>query len=363
MTYLLAIGTRKGLWLARSEDRRSWTVDEPHFLMEEVHSTAIDTRGGKARLFAGSKNWHWGPTLLFSDDLGKTWSEPEKGSVRFHIDDEASVEAIWQIAPDTAGRAGVVWAGSQPSALWRSDDGGESFSLVRALWDHPHREKWEPGFGGQAIHTVLPHPADDQRVLVAMSTGGVYTTDDGGDSWRASNQGIKAYFFPEGQQFPEFGQCVHKVARDAVDPERLFAQNHHGVYRSDDGGSTWTSIADGLPSDFGFPVVTHPSEPETAWYVPLVADGHRFPPNGALKVWRTDDGGKSWTDASAGLPQTDFYNAVMRDAFSSDGSDGPGLYLGARDGTVFASPDGGESWVEVVRHLPDVLSVRAAELS
>ena len=362
MTYLLAIGTRKGMWLARSDDRRSWTVDEPHFLMEEVHSVAIDTRGGRTRLFAGAKSWHWGPTLLYSDDLGATWSEPEKGSVRFHIDDDASVEAIWQIMPDVAERPSVVWAGSEPSALWRSDDRGESFTLVRGLWDHPHRKTWEPGGGGQAIHTVLPHPDDDQRVLVAMSTGGVYLTEDGGGSWRPSNQGIKAEFLPEGQKYPEYGQCVHKVARDRVDPERLFAQNHFGVYRSDDGGASWTSIADGLPSDFGFPVVTHSSQAETAWYVPLVADGHRFPPDGALKVWRTSDGGKSWTDSSAGLPQSGFYAAVMRDAFSSDGADDPGLYLGARDGTVYASPDGGESWTEVVRHLPDVLSVRAAML-
>lgn len=360
MTFLLAIGTRKGLWLARSDDRVSWQLDGPHFSMQEVPSSAIDARGGRVRLLVGTKSWHWGPGVVHSDDLGATWSEAEKGAVRFPDGFDAAVAAIWQLHPDTADRPGVVWAGSEPSALWRSDDGGETFELVRGLWEHPHRPTWEPGFGGQAVHTVLPHPVDDDRVVVAMSTGGVYITSDGGASWHASNSGIKAYFLPD--PWPEYGQCVHKVARDSTDPDRLFAQNHHGVYRSDDGGASWTSIADGLPSDFGFPVVTHPDAPSTAWVVPLVADGERFPPEGALKVWRTADAGTSWVDTSAGLPQP-FYAAVMRDAFSSDGvADAPGLYLGARDGSVYASPDAGESWVEVARHLPDVLCVRAAEL-
>jgi hypothetical protein len=361
MTYLLAIGTRKGLWLARSDDRQGWHLDGPHFPMQEVPSCAIDLRREPARLLVGTKSWHWGPGVLHSDDLGATWSEPEAGAVRFPDDADAAVANIWQLYPDTAERPGVVWAGSEPSALWRSEDGGETFTLVRGLWDHPHRPTWEPGFGGQAVHTVLPHPGDDQRVLVAMSTGGVYVTNDGGESWRPSNSGIKAYFLPD--PWPEYGQCVHKVARDRIDPERLFAQNHHGVYRSDDGGESWTAIADGLPSDFGFPVVTHPARPETAWVVPLMADGERFPPDAELQVWRTADGGGSWERTSAGLPDG-FYASVLRDAFCSDGvADAPGLYLGARNGSVYASADGGESWVEVAHNLPDVLCVRAAQLS
>jgi hypothetical protein len=360
MSALLMIGTRKGLWLARSEDRREWEIDGPHFLMQEVPACAIDTRGDRVRLLAGTKSWHWGPSVVHSDDLGTTWSEPERGGVRFHEDAGESVEAIWQLRPDTADRPGVVWAGSEPSALWRSDDGGETFTLVRGLWEHPHRPTWEPGFGGQAIHTVLPHPVDDARVLVAMSAGGVYVTDDGGESWRPSNTGIKAYFLPD--PWPEYGQCVHKVARDPIDPARLYAQNHHGVYRSDDDGASWTSIADGLPSDFGFPVVAHPSAPSTAWVVPLVADAHRFPPEGVVQVWRTSDAGESWHRSAAGLPDG-FYAGVMRDAFASDDDvDSPGLYLGARDGSVFASADAGETWGEVARHLPDVLCVRAAVL-
>jgi photosystem II stability/assembly factor-like uncharacterized protein len=362
MTVLLMIGTRKGLWLAHSDDdRRSWKLDGPHFLMQEIAACAVDTRAGAVRLLAGARSEHWGPSVFHSDDLGSTWTEPGGGAVRFPPAADDAVRAIWQLRPDSAARPNVVWAGSEPSALWRSDDRGETFALVEGLWDHPHRPTWQAGFGGQAIHTVLPDPTDESRVLVAMSTGGVYVTDDGGTSWRPSNTGIKAYFLPD--PWPEYGQCVHKVARDAAQPQRLFAQNHHGVYRSDDRGASWTSIADGLPSDFGFPMVTHPSRAGTAWVTPLVADGERIPPEGALRVWRTTDAGESWASVSSGLPDSGFYVAVMRDAFTADNvEDSAGLYLGARDGSVYASPDEGETWSEVTRHLPDVLCVRAATL-
>jgi len=363
MTVLLMIGTRKGLWLARSDDdRQSWKLDGPQFLMQEIPACAIDTRGPTPRLLAGARSEQWGPSVFHSDDLGASWTEPEGGAIRFPAEADAAVAAIWQLRPDTAGRPNVVWAGSEPSALWRSDDGGQTFALVDGLWDHPHRPSWEPGFGGQAIHTVLPHPTDDSRVLVAMSTGGVYVSGDSGKSWEPSNTGIKAHFRPD--PWPEYGQCVHKVARDSADPERLFAQSHRGVYRSDDGGSSWTSIADGLPSDFGFPMVTHPAQPGTAWVAPLVADVERVPPEGALRVWRTTDSGESWTSVSSGLPEAGFYAAVMRDAFTADDVAGStGLYLGARDGSVYASADEGETWREVARHLPDVLCVRAAVVS
>ncbi len=325
--------------------------------MQGIYATCIDTRGPQPRLFVSGTSEHWGPGVYYSDDLGRSWTETQGAAVRFPADLGDSVERVWQIQP---GRdEGVVYAGTQPSALFRSDDRGESFSLVRSLWDHPHRPEWGAGFGGQAIHTIVPHPGDSDRLTVAMSTGGVYRTSDGGESWAPANRGIKAYFFPD--PWPEFGQCVHKVASHPNRPDRLYAQNHHGVYRSDDAGEQWISIAEGLPADFGFPIVVDPHDPDTVYVFPLVADGERIPPGGRARVWRSRDAGQSWSESTAGLPDR-FYAAVMRDAFTTDQADPVGLYVGARDGSVWGSIDSGDSWTELADHLPDVLSIRAAVL-
>jgi photosystem II stability/assembly factor-like uncharacterized protein len=354
---LVAIGTRKGLWLARSSDRQDWQVSGPHLPMVEIPSVAIDTRAGH-RVLVGARSEHWGPTVQRSDDLGATWHEPEGGAMVFPADTGAALERVWQIAPDP-GRPGVVWAGAEPTSLWRSEDGGESFSLVRGLWDHPHRPQWFPGQGGAAVHTVLADPVDDQRVVVAMSTGGVYVSEDGGTSWTPANRGIRADFMPEPE--PEFGQCVHKVARDAADPRVMYAQNHGGVFRTDDGGKRWVSIADGLPADFGFVMLAHPRTGGTAWVVPLTADRERLPPGGKLQVHRTRDGGRTWQPNASGLPDQS-WNTVLRDAAAVDDADPVGVYIGARDGTVYASADEGETFTVVTEHLPDVLSVRAARV-
>ncbi|WP_346622364.1 exo-alpha-sialidase [Blastococcus montanus] len=359
MTDLLAIGTRKGLWLARSDDaRRTWTLEGPHLLAQEVAAVSIDTRRPAPRLLAGVQYGHWGPTVTWSDDLGSSWHETDSGAIRFPEDAGAALGRVWQLQPDIAGRPDVVWAGCEPQSLWRSTDGGCSFTLVRGLWDHPHRPDWAPGAGGGAVHTVLPDP-DTDRVTVAMSTGGVYVSDDGATGWAPRNRGISAVFMPE--PAPEYGQCVHKVAVDAGDPHRMYAQNHFGVFRTDDGGGSWTSIAEGLPADFGFPVAASTSTPGTAWVVPLVADMQRVPPDGRLRVHRTRDAGRSWNEVGAGLPDG-AWTAVLRDAFCTDDHDPAGLYVGTRDGCVYASADEGDTFTLVARHLPDVLVVRAARL-
>jgi photosystem II stability/assembly factor-like uncharacterized protein len=270
---------------------------------------------------------------MWSDDLGASWQETETGAIRFPEGTGAALARVWQLRPDSADRPGVVWAGCEPHSLWRSTDGGCSFSLVRGLWDHPHRPTWEPGGGGGAVHTVLPDPASD-RVTIAMSTGGVYVSEDGGSDWTPRNSGISAVFLPEP---PEYGQCVHKVAVDAAGPDRMYAQNHFGVFRTDDAGGTWTSIAEGLPADFGFPVVASPSTP------------------------RTRDAGESWTALTAGLPDA-CWAAVMRDASCADEADPTGLYVGTRDGCVYASADEGDTFTLVADHLPDVLVVRTARI-
>lgn len=358
-TVLLAIGTRKGLWLATSGGGRAgWEFTGPHLPMTDVYALAIDTRRAP-RVLVGTRSEHYGPTVVTSDDLGKTWDEPDRAPLAFPAETGSALTRAWQLAPGPLDRPEVVYAGVEPSALFRSEDGGRTYELVRGLWDHPHRPEWQPGFGGMAVHSVLPHPSDHQRVVVAMSTGGVYRTSDGGVTWEAANSGIRAYFLPE-DEYPEFGQCVHKVARHPAKPERFFLQNHHGVYRSDDGADSWRSIAGGLPSDFGFPMVSHPHRPDVIYNFPLVADMSRFPPEGRCRVYRSEDAGGTWTALTAGLPQEGFWAAVMRDAMCVDEADPAGVYFGSRSGEVYASRDEGEHWQRIAEHLPDVLSVRAA---
>lgn len=357
-TRMLAVGTRKGLFLGRSTDGVSWDWEGPHHAMAAVAAVAIDTRRQHPRLLAGGRNEHWGPAVFTSDDLGATWSEEPGGSIAFPSDTGAEVEQIWQLQPGPASRPDEVWAGVEPSALFRSGDGGRTFSLVRGLWDHPHRKDWRPGAGGQCLHTVLPHPQDADRVMVAMSTGGVYVTDDGGDSWGPSNRGVGAPFMPE--PAPEYGQCVHKVVRDAVDPDLLVLQNHGGVFRSTDGGANWSSATGGLPADFGFGVAHTASEGGSWFLFPLSADLNRFPVGGRAGVYRSDDAGRSWTDSSVGLPTSGFHTIVLRDALTCDEADPAGVYFGTRSGEVWGSADGGRRWDQLVSHLPDVLCVRAA---
>ncbi|MBC9735012.1 WD40/YVTN/BNR-like repeat-containing protein [Nocardioides marmotae] len=353
---ILMVGTRKGLWVGRSDEaREEWSFSGPHFAMEEVYSCMVDTRGEQVRLLAGSASTWLGAQVHRSADLGETWDETPGGAIRFPDDVDASVERIWQLVPGVEPE--VVWAGTEPGAVFRSRDGGQTFALERGLWDHPHRTEWGEGFGGQAFHTVLPHPTDPASATVAISTGGVYQTADDGASWEPRNTGIRADFLPEGQQFPAFGQCVHKVTRHPARPERLFLQNHGGVYRSDDHAATWTSIAEGLPSDFGFPVVVHPHDPDTVYVFPL-GDG-RFPPDGRARVWRSRDAGGSWEELGKGLPD-ELWAAVVRDAMSADEHAEAGLYVGARNGTVWCSTDAGDTWRCAVTDLPDVMVVRAA---
>jgi photosystem II stability/assembly factor-like uncharacterized protein len=361
---VLMIGTRKGLWTGQSdENRASWEWHGPTFNMEEVYSCMVDTRGDEPRLLVGASSMWIGPQVSRSDDLGRTWQAGPDGGIRFPEDTDASLERIWQLQPGT--NANEVWAGTEPGAVFRSEDHGETFSLVRGLWDNPQRPEWGAGFGGQAFHTVLPHPTDASSVTAAISTGGVYQTTDGGETWQPRNKGIRADFMPEDQRYPEFGQCVHKVARHPSAPERLFAQNHGGVYRSDDEGGSWQAIADGLPSDFGFPIVVHPHDPDTVHVFPLAGAEGRFPPEGQARVWRSKDAGESWEplggSGSAGLPDG-FFVGVMRDAMCTDDHADPGLYFGSRNGSVWGSFDSGETWQELIRDLPDVMVVRAASI-
>jgi hypothetical protein len=358
---VVLVGTTKGLFaLTAGPERGTWVRSGPWFPGEEIAAAVLDTRDGRNRLLAGAMSWHFGPSVYSSDDLGGTWREPEPTTLRFPDDAGASVARVWQLVPAAASQPDVVWAGVEPAALFRSDDGGESFSLVRELWEHPHRSQWQPGGGGLCLHTIVPDPTGGPRMGVAVSAAGFYRTLDG-TTWEAANKGILPPFLPPPE--PEFGQCVHKVAQHPTRPDTLFVQHHWGVYRSDDFGGRWTEIGEEkLPSTFGFPIVVDPNDPDTAYVIPLKSDFFRCAAEGQLRVFRTTDGGETWAPSGTGLPADDAYLSVLRDGFGTDGMDPAGLYLGTRTGEVFGSVDGGETWSELTRHLPPVLCVKAAVL-
>ena len=371
MTTVLAAGTAKGVFLLTSDDSRSgFEVSSPMLEGEAIYSVGIDTRAGRRRIFAGGGSWHWGPQVRHTDDFGATWTQPRERAIAFPegLDGDPSVAQVWQVQPSTDAEPDVVYAGVEPSALFRSEDGGETFELVEGLWNHPHRPEWTPGGGGKCLHTVHVDPRDPNRLDIAMSTGGHYRSDDRGSTWQARNKGIVMAFMPEGQQELEFGQCVHKIARDATAPDTFYLQHHWGIYRSDDSGDTWIDVGKGagpdtgVPSDFGFPVVTHPTRAGTAYVIPLQSDGFRVTPEGRCRVYRTSDSGKSWEALTEGLPQTDAHLTVLRDGFCTDAMSPAGLYFGTRTGQIFGSNDDGDSWSLLVENLPPVLSVRAAQV-
>ncbi|MGD8290042.1 MAG: exo-alpha-sialidase, partial [Gemmatimonadota bacterium] len=268
---VLMVGTLKGAFLFTSDaERQQWTVDGPHFPGEEVYSLALDQRGGSPVLWAAPGSAFWGTTLRRSDDLGASWSSKEERAVKFPEDSELSLKHIWQIRPGPDDDPDLMWLGVEPSCLFESRDGGDSWSPVEGFLSHEHREFWTPGAGGLCLHTIVPYAGDPDRMLVAFSTGGAYKTTDGGATWAPSNHGVRAEFLPD--KHPEYGQCVHKVVSHPSRPDRLFLQNHWGLYRSDDWADSWQDIANGVPSDFGFAMAMHPTDPDTVYIVPLESD-------------------------------------------------------------------------------------------
>jgi photosystem II stability/assembly factor-like uncharacterized protein len=356
---LLLVGTMKGAFVLRSDkSRKKWRIEGPHFRGEAVYALLHDTRSGRPRTFAATNSMHWGPTLRTSDDGARTWSEPGPQTVKFPAESGRALAQIWQIAAGRATEPDVFYCGVEPSALFESRDGGETWEPNKGLLNHEHQPKWQPGGGGLCLHTIVLDPANPRRMLIAMSTGGVYRSDDGGKSWRARNAGVRAQFMPPEQRYPEFGQCVHKVVHHPSRPGRLFLQNHWGLYRSDDWGDNWDDIANGVPSDFGFAMQMHPHDPDTVYIVPIEADMFRATPEAKLRVYRTRNAGESWEPLTKGLPQSGAYENVLRDALAADSFDTAGIYFGTRSGKLYGSRDEGSSWSEIAAALPPIVCVK-----
>ncbi len=356
---VLMVGTQKGAFLLSSDaSRAEWRVDGPHFPGESVYALALDQRGGRNRTLAATRSYHWGSVVRASDDFGASWTAPDRQNVKFPGDSGLALVQIWQITPGRASEPDVLYCGVEPAALFQSRDAGDSWSLVQGLHDNPHRPKWQPGGGGLCLHTIVIDPENSDRMGIAISAAGFYRTDDGGQSWRARNVGVRAQFLPN--KHPEFGQCVHKVVHHPTRPERLFLQNHWGLYRSDDWGDSWTDIANGVPSDFGFAMQMHPHDPDTVYIIPIQSDEFRCVPEAKLRVYRTRDAGASWHPLANGLPQKDAYETVLRDALTADSHHSAGIYFGTRSGKLFGSADHGESWTEIADGLPSIVCVKAA---
>jgi photosystem II stability/assembly factor-like uncharacterized protein len=354
MTTLLLIATRKGGFIASSDaERRRWTLKGPFLKGSEVnHLTHI----GDGRLVLAGKSAWFGPTVQLSDDEGVTWRDATSG-IRFAEGRGKTVERIWFVKADPR-VPGRLYAGVDPGALFVSDDRGDEWREVPALTDHPTRDKWFPGAGGLMVHSMVFDRSRPSRLTVGLSAAGVFRSDDGGESWAPRNAGVRTDFLPD--KFPDVGQCVHHMEGHPRDPDVLYQQNHCGVYRSDNGGDTWTDISEGLPSRFGFPVAVLPRDGDTIFVVPEEADSTRITANGRLGIYRSRDRGGSWQLLTNGLPQSDTFVNVMRMALTVDANEAPGVYIGTQGGQILASRDGGDSWDVIFNWLPPIYALETA---
>jgi photosystem II stability/assembly factor-like uncharacterized protein len=345
MGVLRPVGTRKGLFLLRSDDRQSWDVEGPLLPGWAIYHAIVDQRDGT--LHAATNNAFYGATVHRSNDLGRTWERAEE--LGLPEDGELKLNATWHIEP---GRDSELWLGGDPGVLFRSDDGGKTWQLNRALFEHPTRASWNPGAGGLCTHSIQ---LVNGTMYIAISAAGTFRSEDGGDTWTPINKDVAAEFMPD--PYPEVGQCVHKLLVHPQHPERLWQQNHCGVYRSDDGGDSWQRLdGNGLPTSFGFPLALDPEDPDVAYVIPEQSQEHHFTADGRLGVFRTKDGGASWELLSDGLP-SQAWVAVLREGLAYDDD---GIYFGTQSGSVWVAPRGGEHWTEAARDLPPILSVEAA---
>lgn len=348
----LLVGTPKGAFLLDGDTaRNAWRLRGPSCEGWPIHDISVEP--GTGALLAGGGSPWYGPGVWRSDDLGATWTV--SGDGLSYGDSGPKVTTVWNV---TAAH-GTIWAGVEEAGLFRSRDAGRSWEHVAGLTAHPSRPEWMAGNGGLILHSIVPHPTETDRVWVGISSVGAFETRDGGATWETRNKGVRQEFGPE--RYPEFGQCVHKLVIAADGAERLYQQNHCGVYRSFDGGRDWQEISAGLPTDFGFVMAAHPRDPLTVWTIPLDPPEHgRMMPGGSAAVWRTHDGGDTWIRAGEGLPQHDAHLGVLREAMAVDRLDPVGVYFGTSTGQLYVSADEGRTWSLAATNLPPIWSVDVA---
>jgi photosystem II stability/assembly factor-like uncharacterized protein len=364
------VGTRKGAFVLTSDgSRERWDVSGPHFAGWEIYHL----KGSPAdpdRLYASQSSGWFGQTIQRSDDGGTTWDpvgnefayDGVAGTHQWYDGTQHPWEfaRVWHLEPSLTD-PDTVYAGVEDAALFRTVDGGRTWHELTGVRCHRSGPSWQPGAGGLCLHTIVLDPTHSDRIFIAISAAGAFRSDDAGTTWRAINRGLKSEGIPDPDA--EVGHCVHRIAMHPARPSVLFMQKHWDVMRSDDAGDSWHEVSGNLPSDFGFPIVVNTNEPDTVYVVPIKSDSHHFPPDGKLRVYRSRTGGNEWEALTNGLPQSDCYVNVLRDAMAVDSLDSCGVYFGTSGGQVYASADSGDTWAPIVRDLPAVLSVEVQTLT
>jgi photosystem II stability/assembly factor-like uncharacterized protein len=387
------VGTKKGAFILTSDAKREkWDISGPHFAGWEIYhvkGSPVDPN----RLYVSQTSGWFGQIIQRSDDGGKTWHQPgtppgaptttpdgmpiaESNKFVYDTSEETGkpltthqfydgtphpweFKRVWHLEPSLTD-PDIVYAGVEDAALFRSTDGGKTWRELPGLRGHGTGPLWQPGAGGLCLHSIILDPSDPKRIFIAISAAGAFRTDDGGTTWRPINRGLFSKYIPD--PTAEVGHCVHHIAMNPSRPGVLFMQKHWDVMRSDDAGDSWQKISGNLPTDFGFVIDVHAHEPETVYVVPIKSDAEHYVHEGKLRVYRSRTGGNEWEALTKGLPQSDCYVNVLRDAMAVDSLDSCGVYFGTTGGQVYASTDAGDSWAPIVRDLPAVLSVEVQVL-